>query len=93
MRTRRVSPFPVCPKNPSARPIYEMQLGARQAGDGLVTVLAALHFIGRPALHQLTRVRATIDKSSHRLVIALIDGDVPCVNANAGITLSIGKAD
>jgi hypothetical protein len=42
-RTRRVI---LCylPENPARRPIHQMQLGARKAGDGLVAVLIHRHF-------------------------------------------------
>ena len=66
------------PQHSPGRPIDEMQLRAGEASDELIAVRIRRDLIRRPALHELTGVRATIDKSSHRAVIALIDGDVPC---------------
>jgi hypothetical protein len=65
---RRLLLFLVHSENPTSRPIDKVQLRARQASHGLVAVLFGRHFVSRPALDQLTRVRATIEKSSHHLL-------------------------
>ena len=62
-RTRRLLFFAICPENPARRPIHEMQLGARKAGEGLVAVLTPSAFLYRPTLDQLARSGATKNES------------------------------
>ena len=60
-------PFPSAPRTlPVVRLTKCNRLHARQVTE-LVAVLAVLHFLGRPALHQLSRVGAPIEKSSHEV--------------------------
>ena len=53
--------------------IDQMHSLAGSTGDRLVCVFARLDLFGRPALHELTRVRTTEHESAHTENVAAFD--------------------